>query len=187
MRGALSHHSRLSRTPTSLGSCACSDNHSPLSPSKSEAPSVGQQMVLLKPTLSWSKVAKCPSAGSRCWAAPSTQPRTLNPAGLRELPQRPGMRQGLPPSNPGCPCLSAHRLPWAPSLPRFWNLYDGYIPTPSFSQACCEVSPHPVSLTAANRGINTHVLWSQCHPNEQHPEVVRRQSPVVTGLFGKQG
>lgn len=44
-----------------LGSCACSDSHYPLTPGKSEAPSVGKQMVLLKPTLSWKRGVKCPS------------------------------------------------------------------------------------------------------------------------------
>lgn len=45
-----------------LGSCASSDNYSPLSPSKPEPPSVRQQMVLLQPTLSRARggqVSKC--------------------------------------------------------------------------------------------------------------------------------
>lgn len=67
-----------------LGSCACSDKYSPLSPSKSEPPSVGQQMVLLQPTLSRARGCQVSKCMFKTRAAPKCAARDLTPAELEE-------------------------------------------------------------------------------------------------------
>jgi len=71
--GPLRHHGCLPTIITSgvLPVPVDPDHHGPLSPSKSEPPSVGQQMLLLKPSLSWTRGCQVSSACSRLWAAPT--------------------------------------------------------------------------------------------------------------------
>lgn len=91
------------------GSCVCSHNHGPLSPSKSEPPSVGQQMVLLKPAFPGQEVARCPVRAQGSGKHPRMQPRILTASmWVRELGWLPGMWPGM------CPyILGAHTSPSA--------------------------------------------------------------------------